>query len=200
MAVRDENAKQTCLLGCAAIGALVGVAAAVLLIVVGEDYSGVASVFLGILAAIVATLLMIFLFCRELPEPVGMAKTVDAPKPAAPAPAPKPAPAPAPAPAAAEAGEADKPATLTEARDGKADNLKEIKGVGPKLEKLLHSMGFYHFDQIANWTAKEVAWVDENLEGFKGRVSRDSWVDQAKILAAGGDTEFSKRVGKGDVY
>jgi predicted flap endonuclease-1-like 5' DNA nuclease len=97
-------------------------------------------------------------------------------------------------------GDGSKPETLTEAREGGPDNLKEIKGVGPKLEKLLHSMGFYHFDQIANWTADEEAWVNTNLEGFKGRVSRDEWVKQAKVLAAGGDTEFSKRVDKGDVY
>ncbi|MEJ2017275.1 MAG: fused NADH-quinone oxidoreductase subunit E/endonuclease, partial [Maritimibacter sp.] len=43
-------------------------------------------------------------------------------------------------------------------------------------------------------------WADENLVGFKGRVSRDGWVEQAKILAEGGETEFSKRVKKGDVY
>jgi NADH-quinone oxidoreductase subunit E len=86
-----------------------------------------------------------------------------------------------------------KPQTLDAARDGKADDLKLIKGVGPKLEKLLHSLGFYHFDQVSEWTADEVAWVDQNLEGFKGRVSRDNWVDQAKILAAGGETEFSAR-------
>lgn len=98
------------------------------------------------------------------------------------------------------AEEGAKPATLSAAREGGPDNLKEIKGVGPKLEKLLHSMGFYHFDQIANWTADEEAWVNANLEGFKGRVSRDNWVEQAKILASGGDTEFSKRVDKGDVY
>jgi predicted flap endonuclease-1-like 5' DNA nuclease len=72
--------------------------------------------------------------------------------------------------------------------------------VGPKLEQLLHSMGFYHFDQIANWSADEVAWVNANLVGFKGRVSRDNWVEQAKILASGGETEFSKRVDEGDVY
>ncbi|MFP7570793.1 hypothetical protein [Marivita sp. S2033] len=96
--------------------------------------------------------------------------------------------------------EGKKPETLTEARDGGPDNLKEIKGVGPKLEQLLHSMGFYHFDQIANWSAEEEAWVNANLAGFKGRVSRDNWVEQAKILASGGDTDFSKRVDKGGVY
>lgn len=96
--------------------------------------------------------------------------------------------------------EGTKPESLEGPRGGKADNLKEIKGVGPKLEQLLHSMGFYHFDQIANWTPDEVAWVDANLKGFKGRVSRDNWIDQAKILASGGETEFSKRVDEGDVY
>lgn len=42
--------------------------------------------------------------------------------------------------------------------------------------------------------------VDQNLEGFKGRVSRDDWVARAKTLADGGTTEFSKKVKKGDVY
>lgn len=86
-----------------------------------------------------------------------------------------------------------RPEALETARDGKADDLKLIKGVGPKLEKLCNSLGFFHFDQIAAWTADEVAWVDANLEGFKGRVTRDEWVAQAKILASGGETEFSKR-------
>jgi len=106
----------------------------------------------------------------------------------------------APAAAVATASVGRKPEPMSAPRDGKADDLKQIKGVGPKLEKLLHSMGFYHFDQIAGWSADEVAWVDENLEGFKGRVSRDGWIAQAKTLAAGGETEFSKRVDEGDVY
>ncbi len=96
--------------------------------------------------------------------------------------------------------EGAKPATLSAARDGQADDLKMIKGIGPKLEQLCNSLGFYHFDQIAAWSAQEVAWVDANLEGFKGRVSRDQWVAQAKILASGGDTEFASRVKDGDVY
>lgn len=96
--------------------------------------------------------------------------------------------------------EGTRPATLSAPREGGADNLKEIKGVGPKLEKMLNEMGFYHFDQIAAWTDDEVAWVNANLKGFKGRVTRDNWVEQARILAAGGETEFSKRVDKGEVY
>ena len=103
-------------------------------------------------------------------------------------------------PAPVAAAEGSRPAALDGPRDGGADDLKSIKGIGPKLEKLCNSMGFYHFDQIANWTSEEIAWVDSNLEGFKGRVTRDEWVKQAKLLAEGGETEFSARVKKGDVY
>ncbi len=102
--------------------------------------------------------------------------------------------------APAEPSEGTRPAALDGPRDGSADDLKQIKGVGPALERLCNSLGFYHFDQIANWTADEVAWVDQNLEGFKGRVTRDDWVAQAKTLAAGGSTDFSEKVEKGDVY
>jgi NADH-quinone oxidoreductase subunit E len=98
------------------------------------------------------------------------------------------------------ATEADKPATLDAARDGQADDLKLIKGVGPKLEEMLNGMGFYHFDQIAAWTDKELAWVDQNLEGFKGRASRDEWVSQAKQLASGEETEFASRAKKDGIY
>ncbi|MBK0328719.1 NADH-quinone oxidoreductase subunit E [Rhodobacteraceae bacterium F11138] len=96
--------------------------------------------------------------------------------------------------------EGEKPALLEAARDGTADDLKMIKGVGPKLESALNSIGVFHFDQIANWSPAEVVWVDQNLIGFKGRVSRDNWVDQAKSLAAGEETEFSKRAAKDGLY
>ncbi len=124
------------------------------------------------------------------------AKKAPAKAKAKPAPVTKKEAAPKQAPVAADG----KPETLSAAREGGPDDLKMIKGVGPKLEALLHSMGFYHFDQVASWRKKEVAWVDENLEGFKGRVTRDEWVKQAKILAKGGTTEFSKKVDKGGVY
>lgn len=96
--------------------------------------------------------------------------------------------------------EGSRPESLSAPRGGKADDLKQIKGVGPKLELLCNELGFYHFDQIAGWGVDEVAWVDANLKGFRGRVSRDNWVEQARILAGGGETEFSKRVEDGDVY
>lgn len=132
-------------------------------------------------------------------KPVAPAvKSKPAAKPkAAKAEAPKPAAA--PKPAKADTAPA-RPKALKAARGGKADDLKQIKGVGPKLETLLNTLGFYHFDQIAAWTGAELAWVDDNLEGFKGRASRDGWVEQAKILAGGGQTAFSSRVKKGDVY
>ncbi|RMD89914.1 MAG: NADH-quinone oxidoreductase subunit NuoE [Alphaproteobacteria bacterium] len=122
-------------------------------------------------------------------------------KPAASQPEARPAPA-----ARAEQGTppaegaAARPAALEAPRGGKADDLKQIKGIGPALEKMLNDMGIFHFDQIAAWTPEEVAWVDDNLVRFKGRASRDGWVEQAKILAAGGSTEFSERVKDGDVY
>ncbi len=87
--------------------------------------------------------------------------------------------------AVAEAGDEIAPALLSAARDGGADDLKLIKGVGPKLEGVLNDMGVYHFDQIAVWTAAEIAWVDERLK-FKGRIERDGWIEQAKTLAARG--------------
>lgn len=92
------------------------------------------------------------------------------------------------------------PETLNGPRDGKPDNLKEIKGVGPKLEEMLNEMGVYHFDQISAWGAEEVAWVDSRLGRFKGRATRDDWIGQAKILATGGETDFSRRVDDGEVY
>ncbi len=121
------------------------------------------------------------------------AKAPSKPKSAAAKPKPTPAPSkPDAKPVAADG----KPEQLQEARGGRPDDLKLIKGVGPKLEALLHKLGFFHFDQIASWRQKEVEWVDENLEGFKGRVSRDDWVAQADILAKGGTTEFSQRTKK----
>lgn len=107
--------------------------------------------------------------------------------------------APAAAGAVAE-GAGRKPKTLKKAPAGGGDDLKKIKGIGPKLATLCNSMGFYTFAQIAGWSAEEVTWVDQNLEGFKGRVTRDEWVAQAKLLASGAETEFSKKVDKGGVY
>ncbi len=74
------------------------------------------------------------------------------------------------------------PEILPAPRDGGADDLKLISGVGPKLESVLNDLGFWHFDQIAAWGAAQIAWVDARLK-FKGRIERDDWVGQAKELS-----------------
>jgi len=79
----------------------------------------------------------------------------------------------------------EKPAgTLAAPRPGQAqDDLKRIKGIGPKIEGTLNSEGIYHFDQIAGFGARDIAWADRTL-AVKGRVVRDRWVPQAQGLAA----------------
>ena len=161
------------------------------------------------------------------PAPAPVAASVAAPPPpveAAPAAAPtEPAPEPAPAPAAAvaepapapvaeapalaeadraRAGEADahgaRPAGLAAPREGTADDLKRIKGIGKLNEARLNALGIWHFDQIAAWSPENIAWAGSFL-AFVGRIEREDWVGQAKILAAGGTTEFAARVEAGEV-
>ena len=84
------------------------------------------------------------------------------------------------------------PAGLSAPRGEGPDDLKLIKGVGPELERLLHRLGFFHFRQIGAWTPEEVAWVDANLEGFRGRVTREGWVEQARELAEEGETPHAQ--------
>ena len=64
------------------------------------------------------------------------------------------------------------------------DDLKQLSGVGPALEKKLHAAGVTTFAQIADWTADDVAAMDEKLS-FKGRIEREGWIEQAKELAKG---------------
>ncbi len=78
------------------------------------------------------------------------------------------------------------PQGLKAPQDGGADDLKLIKGLGPVAEDTLNEMGIYHFAQIASWTGAEVAWVEANLKGFKGRVTRDDWAAQARTLLSDG--------------
>ncbi len=107
--------------------------------------------------------------------------------------APKAAAAPKAKAAPKSAAAADaRPATLLDGpRPEGKDDLKLISGVGPKLEQTLNDLGVFHFDQVAKFKKQDIAWVDERLR-FKGRIERDDWMSQAKILAKGGETEFSK--------
>jgi len=140
-------------------------------------------------------------------------RAAEAPTPPAPA-APKPAakqaeeakkaakkavPAKESAASKTEAAAEAEPEVLKAPRGGKADNLKLLKGVGPKLEETLNELGFFHFDQVAAWGEAEIAWVDARLK-FKGRIERDGWIEQAKKLAAGEETEFAKRAKDDGTY
>ncbi|MDC0657224.1 NADH-quinone oxidoreductase subunit E [Leisingera sp. SS27] len=102
-------------------------------------------------------------------------------------------------PSADSQAEESQPEVLKEARGGLPDDLKLLKGVGPKLEEKLNELGFFHFDQIAEWTGAEVAWVDARLK-FKGRIERDGWIEQAKRLSVGDETEFAKRAKEEHLY
>ena len=70
-----------------------------------------------------------------------------------------------------------------------------LKGVGPKLNDLLKSLGVTSFDQVANWTPSDIRDVDSNLGAFAERITRDNWVDQAKLLAKGDIAAFEKKYG-----
>ena len=120
----------------------------------------------------------------EAPKPVAKkapAKVKAAPKPKVKA-APKPKAKAAPKP---KAKAAPKPKVLyTEGpTDGAPDDLKLIKGIGPKFEKDLNGKGVYYFRQIAAWKKKDIEMVDGVIDSFPGRIERDEWVKQAKGLA-----------------
>jgi len=78
-----------------------------------------------------------------------------------------------------------RPVGLPAARDGGADDLKRVKGIGPANEAKLNGLGVFHFDQIANWSRQEIRWVGTFLS-FPGRIDRERWAAQAANLAAGG--------------
>ncbi len=80
--------------------------------------------------------------------------------------------------------------------DGKPDDLKLIKGIGPKFEKDLNSKGIYYFRQIAAWKTKDVTMVEGVIDSFPGRIDRDEWVPQAKGLATGGKARAMKSAPK----
>jgi predicted flap endonuclease-1-like 5' DNA nuclease len=123
--------------------------------------------------------------------PIAAAPIVTAPMaPRAPAP-----PAAAPAPLMAT-GKMERPKGISGPRGGKADNLQKISGVGPKNEKVLHNLGFFHFDQIADWTAEQIDWVDDHLK-FNGRIKREEWMKQSRLLADGNEAEFNRLYGTG---
>ena len=91
------------------------------------------------------------------------------------------APAPEPAPVA-----------ITQA----GDDLSKIKGLGPKLQTLLPTLGLSTYAQIAALSEADLVKLDTQLGPFAGRPARDGWVEQAQYLAAGDVAGFEARFGK----
>jgi predicted flap endonuclease-1-like 5' DNA nuclease len=83
-------------------------------------------------------------------------------------------------------------------RSAPREDLKRIRGIGVLIENRLNTMGVVAYEQIANWTAADIDRVSQSLD-FKGRIERENWVEQARILASGGATEFSRRVDRGEM-
>ena len=81
------------------------------------------------------------------------------------------------------------------APEGQADDLKLISGVGPVLEGRLNALGITTWSQVANFSADDIAKVEQTLN-FKGRVTRDDWLNQAAALARGGEAEYIRVFGK----
>lgn len=79
---------------------------------------------------------------------------------------------------------------------GPADELTRMKGVGPKVAAVLNGLGVTRYDQIAAWSDADVERVDAQLGAFKGRVTRDQWVEQARLLAAGDTAGYEAKFGK----
>jgi len=79
---------------------------------------------------------------------------------------------------------------------GTADDLRKIKGVGPKLVTLLGSLGVTSYAQIAGWSEDDLDRIDAQLGGFAGRPRRDGWVEQARLLAAGDTKGYEAKFGK----
>jgi predicted flap endonuclease-1-like 5' DNA nuclease len=76
-----------------------------------------------------------------------------------------------------------RPSALSGPRDGRPDDLKVIRGIGPQNESRLNALGIHHLDQIAAWTAEEARWVGTYLS-FPGRIEREDWPGQARALLA----------------
>ena len=121
----------------------------------------------------------------------------ESPPPAVPpAPAAAPAPAPAAAPVDAPASPAPAPPSAPATPIAGTDDLTRIKGLGPKIAALLGELGVTSFAQIAEWTDTDVERIDAQLGRFQGRITRDQWVAQAKLLAAGDEAAFAAKFGR----
>lgn len=88
------------------------------------------------------------------------------------------------------------PATPPSIMAAPADELTRLKGVGPKLLARLHELGIHRLDQIAGWDDTEIDRIDRQLGRFQGRIRRDEWVTQARLLASGDQQAFQEKFGR----
>jgi predicted flap endonuclease-1-like 5' DNA nuclease len=79
---------------------------------------------------------------------------------------------------------------------GPGDTLTQLKGLGPKAASILNDLGVTRFDQIASWNDADVGAIDAQMGAFKGRIERDRWIAQAKLLAVGDIETFEAEFGK----
>ncbi|MGH7002780.1 MAG: hypothetical protein ACREIP_02410 [Alphaproteobacteria bacterium] len=90
--------------------------------------------------------------------------------------------------------ERDRPPSLAVPRGGRPDDLRRIRGIGPRNESVLNALGVYHFEQIAALSPANMAWLDAYFR-FHGRIAREDWVGQAKVIVeARARPEFSDKV------
>lgn len=80
--------------------------------------------------------------------------------------------------------------------DSDGDDLRRIKGVGPKLVTLLHEQGVTSFAQVAAWNDADIDRIDAQLGRFQGRIRRDNWVEQAKLLQTGDLSAYEAKFGR----
>ena len=129
------------------------------------------------------------------PKPKAPDKPKAAPKPK-PAPKAKAAPKPKPVPIAAPVVEPPPPPPPPPAKASGPDDLAQIKGLGPKLQALLPTLGVTSFAQIASWDDAEIDRIDAQLGVFQGRIRKDNWVAQAQFLAGGDVAGYEAKFGK----
>lgn len=130
------------------------------------------------------------------PAPAAPAEPAPAPMPLAPSPlADEPIAAAAPFdanPAALAADLPPEPSVLAPA----ATDLTQLKGLGPKLAATLAELGFTRIDQIAALTPAQAEELDARLGAFQGRMARDRWIEQARLLSAGDKAGYEAEFGK----
>lgn len=187
-----------CNRNCWISAAIAGVVVLLFVSGIGE-LNWVAGLFLGLITTLLFGALMVWLVCHDMPLPLPPLEATPPQdwrrvqadsQPQALLVAATLAEQPSPVQMAVRAAE------LSD--DAPADDLRRIKGIGPKISDWLNAEGVTRYDQIAGWDAAKVTDFAHRMGRMGSRIESDDWVGQAKVLAAGGQTDHSRRVDKGD--